>query len=102
MRIIPLPTMWLGRQQNGWVQTMLPTPCSISSSISAVSSQPLSLIHILEAIQYLSDHPKAKIVAGGTDLSPRLNQKLEEQTELCYVFGYPEMHGIRKTEDSGT
>ena len=56
---------------------------------------------LAEAIQYLSDHPQAKIVAGGTDLIPRLNQKLEEQTELCYVFGYPEMHGIRKTEDGG-
>ena len=38
--IMPLPQMWLGRQPKGWVQTMLSTPLSASSSISAVSSQP--------------------------------------------------------------
>ena len=36
----PLPTIWFGRHPNGCVQTMLPTPLWISSSISPVKNQP--------------------------------------------------------------
>ena len=39
-RNMPLPTTWLGRQAKGWQHTILGTPCSMSSTISAVSSQP--------------------------------------------------------------
>ena len=43
-RIMPLPTMWLGRQPKGWAQTMLLVPEWMSSSISAVSSQPSPIL----------------------------------------------------------
>ena len=39
-RNMPLPTTWFGRQANGWAQMMFGVPVSMSSIISAVSSQP--------------------------------------------------------------
>ncbi len=47
-----------------------------------------------EAIRFLSDHPEARIVAGGTDLLPRINQKLESHDTLCYIDDLPEMSGV--------
>ena len=37
---MPLPVTWLGRQAKGCAQMMLATPLSMSSRISAISSQP--------------------------------------------------------------
>ena len=42
--MVPLPAMWLGRQPKGCTHTMLGTPLSISSHISAVSSQPSPIL----------------------------------------------------------
>lgn len=54
-----------------------------------------------EAVRFLSEHPQAKIVAGGTDLLPRINQKLEGHDTLCYIDDLPEMCGINVVNDNG-
>jgi len=51
------------------------------------------------AIQYLTQNPESKIVAGGTDLIPRLNQKLENQDNLCCLENIPQMLGIKKDDN---
>ena len=56
-----------------------------------IVSKPESL---QDAVRFLSEHPEAKIVAGGTDLLPRINQKLENQDTLCYLDDLPEMGGV--------
>ena len=38
--ITPLPTIWFGRQANGWIHTILFVPLWISSSISPVKNHP--------------------------------------------------------------
>ncbi|MDD4752158.1 MAG: FAD binding domain-containing protein [Desulfitobacteriaceae bacterium] len=52
-----------------------------------------------DAVLFLTEHPDAKIVAGGTDLLPRINQKLEEHAELCYIDDLPEMCEVRAEQD---
>ena len=47
-RMVPLPTMWFGRQPKGCTHTMFGTPESISSHISAVSSQPSPILQPTE------------------------------------------------------
>ncbi|MBQ5950556.1 MAG: FAD binding domain-containing protein [Lachnospiraceae bacterium] len=52
-----------------------------------------------EAIRLLDADPGLKVVAGGTDLIPRLNQRLESYDKLCYIRPYPETSGVRTEED---
>ena len=54
---------------------------------------------LLAAIGFLRQHPHAKLVAGGTDLLPRINQKLEKQQVLCYIGGLPGLSGISQNTD---
>lgn len=54
-----------------------------------------------EAVRFLSEHPGTKIVAGGTDLLPRINQKLEFYDTLCYIDDLPEMSGVNIEKDGG-
>ncbi len=54
---------------------------------------------LIEAAKFLADHTDAKIVAGGTDLLPRINQKLEKHETLCYLDDLPEMSGVRREKD---
>lgn len=51
------------------------------------------------AVQFLTEHPEAKIVAGGTDILPRINQKLETHKVLCYIDDLPEMFDVRYEQD---
>ena len=51
------------------------------------------------AVKFLSEHPEAKIVAGGTDLLPRINQKLESHDVLCYIDDLPEMESVDIASD---
>lgn len=52
-----------------------------------------------DVIRFLTKHPEARIVAGGTDLLPRINQKLEKHETLCYIDNIPEMCGINVETD---
>ncbi len=52
-----------------------------------------------EAIRLLDEDPGLKLVAGGTDLIPRLNQRLESYDRLCYIRPYPETSGVRTESD---
>ena len=52
-----------------------------------------------EALALLREDKALKIVAGGTDLIPRLNQRLEFHEKLMYIKPYPELCGVRKEED---
>ena len=54
---------------------------------------------IADAIRFLSGQPEAKIVAGGTDLLPRINQKLEKHRILCYIDDLPQMCGVNVEYD---
>ncbi len=56
---------------------------------------------LAEAIRFLSTNPEAKILAGGTDLLPRLNQKLEYHDLLCCLDDLPELQGISLTAGGG-
>ena len=51
------------------------------------------------AIKFLSKYPEARIVAGGTDLLPRINQKLESHDVLCYIDDLPEMKSVDVVSD---
>lgn len=51
-----------------------------------------------EAIEFLQANPSAKIVAGGTDLIPRINQGIEQHDILLYINDLNELSGIRKDE----
>ncbi len=51
------------------------------------------------AMNYLTENPKSKIVAGGTDIVPRLNQKIEKQDSLCCLENIVQMLGIRKEDN---
>lgn len=51
------------------------------------------------AIQYLTQYPGSKIIAGGTDLTPRLNQKIESQDNLCCLENISQMQGIEKKDN---
>lgn len=53
-----------------------------------------------QAIQLLSTHPEAKIVAGGTDLIPRINQNIESHDSLFFLKDIKEMTTIKK-DDKG-
>ena len=52
-----------------------------------------------DAIQFMARTPDARLVAGGTDLLPRINQKLETHGSLCYIPPFPETSGVRTRED---
>lgn len=52
-----------------------------------------------DVIRFLTEHPEARIVAGGTDLLPRINQKLEKHETLCYIDNIPEMREINVETD---
>ena len=78
--IMPLPTIWLGRQPKGWAQTILPRkPPSTSSIISAVNSQPSHIFAPSEMIpsgflHQLAERPRRVeavlahgVVAGAAD-----------------------------------
>lgn len=54
---------------------------------------------LADAISFLTEHTDAKIVAGGTDLIPRINQKMEKHQVLCYIDDLPEMCGIKVESD---
>ena len=54
---------------------------------------------IAEAVALLSENENMKLVAGGTDLIPRINQRFEKHAELCYIGGYPETSGVKEEED---
>ena len=62
--IMPLPQMWLGRQPKGWVHTMLPTPLSASSSISAVSSHPSPIFTPMLMVPWTRETVRVKRVGG--------------------------------------
>ena len=55
--------------------------------------------NLQEAIRFLSEHPEAKIVAGGTDLIPRINQGIEEQDTLLFLNNIEELSGVKKNAD---
>ena len=50
------------------------------------------------ALALLSERPM-RIVAGGTDLIPRLNQGIESCEALCILGPYPEMTGVKREVD---
>jgi CO/xanthine dehydrogenase FAD-binding subunit len=50
------------------------------------------------ACRFLEENPKAVIVAGGTDLIPRLNQKIESRERLCYLDNLKDLRGIKEEE----
>ena len=52
------------------------------------------------ASRFLREHPGAKMIAGGTDLIPRLNQKIESKEDVCFLDNIPEMREIRKQEEN--
>lgn len=54
---------------------------------------------LAEAISLLAANPEAKILAGGTDLLPRLNQKLERHDLLCCIEDLPELQGLSQRDD---
>lgn len=54
---------------------------------------------LAEAAEFLTNQPSSKIVAGGTDLIPRINQKFEEYEALCYIDDLPEMSKVEIEED---
>ena len=54
---------------------------------------------LADAAAFLTANPGARIVAGGTDLLPRISQKLESHPALCYVDRLPETSGVRRMED---
>lgn len=51
-----------------------------------------------EALFLLEKDPGLKPVSGGTDLIPRLNQRLERHPALCLLGNWPEMNNIRTEE----
>ncbi|MCL1906053.1 MAG: FAD binding domain-containing protein [Clostridiales bacterium] len=55
--------------------------------------------NLKEAIDFLSKNPQAKLLAGGTDLMPRINQKLEKHSLLCYIGGVDGLRDIKKDTD---
>ena len=54
---------------------------------------------IAEAAALLSEDENLKLVAGGTDLIPRINQKFEKHAGLVFIGAYPETSGVREEED---
>ncbi len=54
---------------------------------------------LAEAIRFLEANPEAKLLAGGTDLLPRLNQKLEQHELLCCIDELPELQDFSQTAD---
>jgi CO/xanthine dehydrogenase FAD-binding subunit len=51
------------------------------------------------ACRFLDKNPEATIVAGGTDLIPRLNQKIESRETLCCLDNLKELRGIERNDD---
>ena len=48
-----------------------------------------------EAAQLLAEHPDAQLVAGGTDLFPKMKRRQLEPRVLIGLRGVSELHGIR-------
>ena len=46
-----------------------------------------------------SERREIRLIAGGTDLIPRLNQEFESCGGLCLLSAYPEMTGVRRETD---
>lgn len=51
------------------------------------------------ACRFLEENPQAKLIAGGTDLIPRLNQKIESREDLCFLDNLEELRGIKGNDD---
>ena len=51
--------------------------------------------------RFLMEHPGAGLVAGGTDLIPRLNQKIESRALLCSIDGISELSKVQELPDGG-
>ena len=56
---------------------------------------------IQEAVHFLAGHPETKIIAGGTDLIPRINQGIEEHASLLFLNGIDEMMGVEADKKGG-
>ncbi len=55
-----------------------------------------------EAVKLLSDHgPEATVVAGGTDLFPKMKRRQMEPRVLVGLRGIRELYGIQPQEDGG-
>ncbi|HYN89880.1 MAG TPA: FAD binding domain-containing protein, partial [Ardenticatenaceae bacterium] len=55
-----------------------------------------------EAVAILNDYgPEAMIVAGGTDLYPKMKRRQMTPAHLVSVRGIRELYGIRKAEAGG-
>jgi CO/xanthine dehydrogenase FAD-binding subunit len=52
-----------------------------------------------EALDILVADSNVKIVAGGTDILPRINQGFESYQTLCYINDFPEMNSITTMPD---
>ena len=50
------------------------------------------------AIKLVKEDEQLKLVSGGTDLIPRLNQRLEKHESLCFISPYPELTGVRRAD----
>lgn len=54
---------------------------------------------IEHAIQLLTEHPEAQIIAGGSDVLVQIREGKRAGAELVSIYGIDEMRGIRYEED---
>lgn len=54
---------------------------------------------INEATKLLAEHPDSMILAGGTDLIPKMKQRLLEPEHIVNIKKIPELTGIKETDN---
>lgn len=55
--------------------------------------------NVLHAVQLLKEHPKAQIIAGGSDVLIQMREGKRAGAELVSIYGLDELRGVRLMED---